>query len=427
MGLRFRRSVKIMPGVRLNFSARGMSTTIGPRGASINVGSRGTFMNLGLPGTGLSYRSRLTSGDRDSPDLSSEPLYLSPRAASRAERQRQRETLRELAQDLHAEREAHLTALRNILHNRSRDLIDWLEEYGSAGPYQPRPFVPPLASVSTDQVREEVWTANPLQPWIATTLAALVCAALAPQLWVRVPALVIAGYFGFESIRLWQQRPVTAAGLVASREAEQARLAEEARIQHENEEALRASRHQQEEALRTRIRDAVVSEDAAILSSVLEVELSNEELPLPLDFEIEFEGIRRVRLEVEMPTMDAIPPTLSSVTKTGKFSERKMAQRDRLDLYKDVCAGLALRLVHEVFRVLPFVEHVTLLGIVSGPDPSTGQQCRVMGLRLTTDRAPFLTLSLDNVDPSLALSQLGGEMKTTRDGKLQPLETVHGE
>src|SRR3954470_20708342 len=158
MGLRFRRSVKILPGVRLNFSSRGMSPTIGPRGASINLGSRGAFMNLGLPGTGLSYRSQLT-GDAAARAAPDEPLYLSPRSATRAQKQQERETLRAHAEDLHAEREAHLQSLRTILRSRSQEVVDWLEEYGSLGPYQPHSFVPPLQGDSADQIREEVWRA----------------------------------------------------------------------------------------------------------------------------------------------------------------------------------------------------------------------------------------------------------------------------
>lgn len=59
MALRFRKSVKLFPGVRLNFSGGGVSTTIGVRGASVTLGKRGTHLNLGLPGSGLSYRTRL--------------------------------------------------------------------------------------------------------------------------------------------------------------------------------------------------------------------------------------------------------------------------------------------------------------------------------------------------------------------------------
>ena len=62
MGWRFRRSVKLFPGVRLNFTRGGLSTTVGVPGASINIGKSGPYLNLGLPGTGLSYRERLLPG-----------------------------------------------------------------------------------------------------------------------------------------------------------------------------------------------------------------------------------------------------------------------------------------------------------------------------------------------------------------------------
>lgn len=59
MGFRFRRSVKIMPGVRVNFGKRGVSMSAGVRGATVTVGRRGVYGNVGLPGTGMSYRQRL--------------------------------------------------------------------------------------------------------------------------------------------------------------------------------------------------------------------------------------------------------------------------------------------------------------------------------------------------------------------------------
>jgi len=60
MSLRFRRSVRLFPGVRLNFSRSGISTTVGVRGASMTLGPRGTYANVGLPGSGLSYRTKVS-------------------------------------------------------------------------------------------------------------------------------------------------------------------------------------------------------------------------------------------------------------------------------------------------------------------------------------------------------------------------------
>jgi hypothetical protein len=55
MGLRFRRSVRIMPGVRVNLGLRGASLSVGPRGMTYNIGPKGSRVTVGLPGTGLSY------------------------------------------------------------------------------------------------------------------------------------------------------------------------------------------------------------------------------------------------------------------------------------------------------------------------------------------------------------------------------------
>jgi hypothetical protein len=58
----FRKSIKILPGVRVNVGSSGVSTTIGGRGASVNIGRRGTYLNAGVPGTGLSTRARMGGG-----------------------------------------------------------------------------------------------------------------------------------------------------------------------------------------------------------------------------------------------------------------------------------------------------------------------------------------------------------------------------
>lgn len=65
MGWRFRKSVKVAPGVRLNFSKTGVSTTIGGRGASVNIGKRGVYRNLSVPGTGIYRRDKVVGSLRD--------------------------------------------------------------------------------------------------------------------------------------------------------------------------------------------------------------------------------------------------------------------------------------------------------------------------------------------------------------------------
>lgn len=70
MVFRFRKSVRILPGVRLNFSKSGTSVSLGTRGLRYTVGPKGTRTTIGLPGTGLSwteYRSHKANKPTISP------------------------------------------------------------------------------------------------------------------------------------------------------------------------------------------------------------------------------------------------------------------------------------------------------------------------------------------------------------------------
>ena len=58
MALRFHRSMKLLPGVRLNFGKRGIGISAGVRGLRVGVDSRGKgYTSAGIPGTGLSVRN----------------------------------------------------------------------------------------------------------------------------------------------------------------------------------------------------------------------------------------------------------------------------------------------------------------------------------------------------------------------------------
>jgi hypothetical protein len=57
-GVRFQKRISVLPGVKINVSKTGVSTSVGGKGASVNVGTTGRKMiNVGIPGTGLSYRA----------------------------------------------------------------------------------------------------------------------------------------------------------------------------------------------------------------------------------------------------------------------------------------------------------------------------------------------------------------------------------
>jgi tetratricopeptide (TPR) repeat protein len=55
MGFRYRKTIKIIPGVKLKLSKSGISTSIGRRGATVNIGHGSVKTTVAIPGSGMSY------------------------------------------------------------------------------------------------------------------------------------------------------------------------------------------------------------------------------------------------------------------------------------------------------------------------------------------------------------------------------------
>ena len=60
MGWIFRKSVKILPGLKLNFGKKGTSVTLGSKGGKVTFGKGRTTFSSGIPGTGLYYRETIS-------------------------------------------------------------------------------------------------------------------------------------------------------------------------------------------------------------------------------------------------------------------------------------------------------------------------------------------------------------------------------
>lgn len=58
MGFRFRKSIKVLPGIRVHLTSKGVSSiSVGNKGARVNINKKGTRTTVSLPDTGLSHSS----------------------------------------------------------------------------------------------------------------------------------------------------------------------------------------------------------------------------------------------------------------------------------------------------------------------------------------------------------------------------------
>ena len=76
MAFRFQKRLKLLPGVTVNLSRRGVSTSLGVTGARVTYGHGQKRTTVGLPGTGISHTSIETSQQRA--QAAPEPANLAP-------------------------------------------------------------------------------------------------------------------------------------------------------------------------------------------------------------------------------------------------------------------------------------------------------------------------------------------------------------
>ncbi|MBR6352438.1 MAG: DUF4236 domain-containing protein [Firmicutes bacterium] len=76
MATRFRKSIKVAPGVKVNLNKKSASMTIGTKGAHITKSTNGsTTKTAGIPGSGLSYVDR-KSGSKPAPKTHEESVSI---------------------------------------------------------------------------------------------------------------------------------------------------------------------------------------------------------------------------------------------------------------------------------------------------------------------------------------------------------------
>lgn len=68
MGFRFRKRIKIAPGIGVNLSKSGASLSVGTRGGKLNFGRRGKRVTIGVPGTGMSYSEQIGTNPHQAHD-----------------------------------------------------------------------------------------------------------------------------------------------------------------------------------------------------------------------------------------------------------------------------------------------------------------------------------------------------------------------
>ena len=103
MAFRFRRTIQILPGVRLNIGKNGLSFSVGQKGSSVTLNKSGIHSNVGAPGTGMSFRKTIFKfGERkieqhtENDAVTLHPVYTKSKSDSKNVKERNQSSIERL-------------------------------------------------------------------------------------------------------------------------------------------------------------------------------------------------------------------------------------------------------------------------------------------------------------------------------------------
>lgn len=402
MALRFRRSIKLAPGIRWNFSGSGSSWTLGLRGASVNIGKRGTYLNTGVPATGLYSRERL--GGNGPTRNAHTPTAARPSPGSQG-----------------------ASPLRLTCGISDEGTVYFLDASGQPVPdhwvesakAQNRNAIQDLIARTCDSMNAQVEALGELHH---DTPDPIHKPRFEPPPFEldepRAPTPVVPSLFdrAFDWL------------LGGVRKIEQTNGVMQGRFEEAHQDWATKHRDYEREVTQRRLFvEESIYRDVAAMEEHLTATLQDIEWPreTAMSFDIDEQG-RSVSLDVDLPEIEDMPTKLAAVPSRGlKLSVKEMSAARVQKLYAQHVHGIVFRIVGETFAALPTVDEVTVAGYSQRPDKSTGRTRDEYLISVHVVRTDWLAmnfLNLQHIDPAEALGRFDLRRNMLKSGALRSIE-----
>ncbi|MBW2602689.1 MAG: DUF4236 domain-containing protein [Deltaproteobacteria bacterium] len=392
MAIRFRRSVKIIPGVRLNFGKRGMSVSAGVRGATVTAGKRGVYGNVGIPGTGLSFREKIDGKSRSA----------SPKKVS-------------TTRDFQGKVELILVKDGSV------------EIQDESGNTLPKKYI----KIGREQNRNafDSWLTNKCNEINSALDKALNIHINTPSPDAKVE-FIPAPYEVQEPIKPQPQKVGLMGKLFASQKA---------KIDKENQEAMEKykttysqweinkNEHEENQRRKKLVIEKGRFKDPDSMADYLEYVISTIDWPRETLVSLDVQDVgKRIMIDVDLPEIEDMPKKYASVAKNGlKLNIKSLSDTQTRKDYMTHIHGIGFRIIGETFTHLPKAEQVILSGFSQRLNPATGIVSDEYLYSFRTDRSQWCKINFSNLNQVDVVESLGNfelKRKMTKTGIFKPIE-----
>ena len=449
MGFRFRKSVRIAKGVRLNFSKSGVSATFGGKGFTTSVGRNGTRVNVGIPGTGVSYSKKIGGGSS---------RRQSPSGGMTASQRNDLMAIQEIADYVgnpgfrfgvdvtekgeivflgpdgnvvedkylvsllkkHPSYKASKKAYEELARDRSRAHAEELEEQTEAfiDIYKMAPTVRSarLYEKKLQVLKPERYAREQFRRLPPTRESAM--AALEPRAEEEVKAILP-----------WKRKKQLEEWVAANLEGELAR--ETAEWQREKDEferrqdEIETARNQEFQSAYEKTKrelELAISGDSEYVEDWIDGWLSTCELPVEMGVDYDYrQGEGKVLVDLDLPEIEDLPTVASTQLASGKFKEKNKTQKQIKEEYARCVFGLTVVVAATLFNASPRIDHVVVSGYTQRRDKA-GDVSDDYILSVDFDRETLLTLDYAATSPESTVMAFPNRLNRTASGLFKVIE-----
>lgn len=343
MGLRFRKSFKIAPGVRINVGKKSAGLSIGGKGVrySVNTSGRRTA-SAGIPGSGLYYTSTKSGGSR-----AKSSAYQQRQALQRAEREREKMEQLELAQ-LEVDMYENQVELLKSIHKEADEPVDWAYLAKAEPPFQ--------AGQAGPKEKEARQALEAYQP---TGLERI-----------------------FKGRQLLKRQKLELAVTKGKEEDDSA--------------------YQNWAELTTLSNDVLAGDIDAYFRAIQEMDPLGDLTEFGSGFEFSTDDPSYMEVQFDVHSEEMVPLKEKKLTKTGKVSEKALTKTRYYELQQDYVCSSVIRIARDLFALLP-LEKVVIHAYDEMLYTEIGHMKRECILSVIIDCETIEKLNLDLIDCSDAM------------------------
>jgi len=386
--MRFRKSIKLAPGIRMNFSRSGASWTLGPRGASVGIGKRGTYLNTGIPGTGLYSRTKI-GGTAASTRTASQKTRIAVNVgvADDGTLIFQDAAGNALSEHLtNAAKKQQRAAIQDLIQKKCDEINAQIEAVGEIHLYTPNPTSSPKYEPRQFQ------QSAPVKPVLKR-----------PNFFCWL--------FKKRRERLEQENAATQ----TQYETATAKWLEDKFLFDQAEEQ------------RKELIERLIYTDVDAMQLFLEQNLNTIVWPRETFLSTDIRnGGTTVFVDVDLPEIEDMPQKTAAVPAHGlKLSVKDMTGTQIQRLYMRHVHGIGFRIIGETFAALPNAERIVLSGYSQRANPSTGHISDEYLYSVRISRHEWSQINFDNLqalDVVEVLTQFELRRNMSKTGRFKPIE-----